>query len=114
MRREDGSAEYERIVVIGLNFDTLALIDLQDAVLGLPLGLLSGWLAAAIAFAAVLSFTWHRSRVHAEMPSQVALNEHTERAWLAMLDAYAEREMEQAKRINSRRSLHAGPQSQDW
>ena len=56
-------------------------------------------LAAVLALAALVGITWYLSHARAE------------RRWRAALDAYAEKE--QAKRTNSRRNLHAGPQSQD-
>ena len=56
-------------------------------------------LAAVLAVAALVGITWYLSRARAE------------RRWRAALDVYAEKE--QAKRTNSRRNLHAGPQSQD-
>src|SRR6266478_3387963 len=55
-------------------------------------------LAAIPALAALVGITWYLSRARAE------------RRWRAVLDAYAEKE--QARRTNSRRSIHARPQSQ--
>jgi hypothetical protein len=56
-------------------------------------------LAAVLAVAPLVGITWYLSRVRAD------------RRWRAALDVYAEKE--QAKRTNSRRNFHAGPQSQD-
>jgi hypothetical protein len=56
-------------------------------------------LAAALALAALVGITWYLSRLRAE------------RRWRAALDAYAKRE--EPKRTNSRRNIHARPQSQD-
>src|SRR5690349_5294422 len=55
-------------------------------------------LAAVLALAAVVGITWYLSRARAD------------RRWRAALDVYVEKE--QAKRTNSRRNFHAGPQSQ--
>ena len=58
-------------------------------------------LAAVLALAALVGITWYLSRVRAD------------RRWRAALDVYAKQEQEQAKRTNSRRNFHAGPQSQN-
>jgi hypothetical protein len=75
------------------------------------------WIAAILALAALAGITWYLSRIRAEIAR--AETARAERRWWAALDAYAKRELDayakqgQAKRLNSRRNFHAGPQSQD-
>jgi 4-amino-4-deoxy-L-arabinose transferase-like glycosyltransferase len=67
-------------------------------------------LAAALAVAALVGITWYLARAGVERERRAAMDVRAERRWRAALDRYAERE--QAKGTNSRRNVHARPQSQ--
>ena len=70
-------------------------------------------LAAVLALAALVGVPWYLARARVKQGRQAALDARMERGWRAALDTFAEHEMEQAKRTNSRRNFHAGPQSQN-
>jgi hypothetical protein len=53
------------------------------------------WLGAALALAALFAVVWQQSRVRAR------------RRWLAALDAYAQREIEQERRRNTLKRMQA-------
>jgi 4-amino-4-deoxy-L-arabinose transferase-like glycosyltransferase len=67
-------------------------------------------LAAVVAVAALVGIPWYLARARVDRERQVAMDVRAERRWRAALNRYAERE--QAKRTNSRRNVHARPQSQ--
>jgi 4-amino-4-deoxy-L-arabinose transferase-like glycosyltransferase len=61
--------------------------------------------------ATLVAIPWYLARARANRERRAALDVRADRRWRAALDRYAEQE--QAKRTNSRRNVHAGPQSQD-
>ncbi len=61
--------------------------------------------------ATLIAIPWYLARVRVNRERRAALDIRADRRWRAALDRYAEQE--QAKRTNSRRNLHARPQSQD-
>jgi 4-amino-4-deoxy-L-arabinose transferase-like glycosyltransferase len=69
-------------------------------------------LAAVLAVAMLVGVPWYLMRAHAK-EWRAAQDDRVDRRWRAALDAFAEKEQEQAKRTYSRRNFHARPQSQD-
>jgi 4-amino-4-deoxy-L-arabinose transferase-like glycosyltransferase len=61
--------------------------------------------------ATLVAIPWYLTRARVERERRAALDVRADRRWRAALDRYAEQE--QAKRTNSRRNVHARPQSQD-